>query len=364
MTAYGAGAYGTGVYGASVVAADPVVPGGKIGPGVGDLLITDIGGGNPHTLLANGVACSWAVKGAGSLSAELMTRDLIERWGRVDLRSKWLRWRHPDLGVWGGEIGDCQVDLTTETTEIAAATFEALLAARQLARAYEIPRGAMAGDLAVRIIADAGRADGHTWIEDVIADSAGEALRWSSGGGSLLEALDDLASQSGQEYWVDPETRILYWRARIGRDLTPTVCLVEGRDIVGGQVTFALEPVVTELTAIPAAEPYAVSQAFTVRHEAGIINYGVRQADQVYPQGVSKSVLRSIAKADLASRVTRGQAASLDIINAGGMFAQFREGDTVGLLLPSINARVSFRPMVRSYDTTSNTLSIAGDVTP
>jgi hypothetical protein len=353
MSGYGLGPYGLGPYGVSPWDAPVLTQ-----PPPLDLLITRIGGRDPVTLVASDLAASWSVQQGGLLSAIAVTTDVLAAFGTVDLRGRWLSWRHPALGTWSGVITDV-VPTSEGVTELAAGDFRLLLDRRRTAKVYDL-QAATPGGIVKRLIADATRQE-PLWIDDVTADEQGIPVAYQSRADDLLAAVTDLASASGQEWRVTAE-RVLEWRLRLGTDQTASVELVEGRHLAEWRFPHALAPITNDLLAVPSNTDYQQTRAVVVRDEASIQAHGLRQGGTVITEAVSEAMLRPKAAALVAQTAWAGRAFEATVLDEDDVWAAFAEGDRIRVLLPSLDASVVCRVMVRSYDARSNSLRITGDI--
>jgi hypothetical protein len=330
------------------------------GPLLDQIEISRVGGGDPRLIRSTGLSVSWPVIEQGQLSAEVATKDLMQIFGVFDLRGRWIRWEHPTLGVWAGIIVDVEHDDGTQTTELAAKDFSALLSAMALVKIYTVTASPAAG-LAKRVVRDANReGSGYGWITAFYGEEMGPPVTLTLRGGKVEAALRTIANQSGDEWWVDDQ-RILRWWQKRGRDLTGRVQLVTGRHVIGMRYTLDLEPVVNDLLAVPADEQYALSQAFRVDNDASIRAIGRRQDQINYTGFVTESTLRPLAEKDLKRLLNMGKTIQFDVVNVDGCYAWFREGDTVALLAPAVNVRLAARVMVRTFDSDRGVLTVSAD---
>jgi hypothetical protein len=321
-----------------------------------EAVIYDPGLYNPRRIQTSGVSCSWAVDGNGSLSAEVKTRDL-HRFGLVRPKGKWITVEHPTAGVWGGKIGPTRTS-GDGTTEIAADDWRSLFDRRTLPQRSS-STFAPAGALAEMAIAAAER-DDHLWIVDRRFDVVGEPIELPWKRQELRRQLDSLASKSGQEWWIDPETRELSWEVRHGRDLTGSVQLVEGRHVDSDwRIPDDIADVVNELTGIPSNEAYAVTQALVVQDLASQFAVGLRQDSAVFTEGVTKATLSQAATLELRRRIDLGVSLELTVFDTDRCWSWFREGDSVAVLLPSASSQVLARVMRRAVDGGEMSLSCA-----
>jgi hypothetical protein len=191
------------------------------------VLISDPAGFNTQRVPVNGVSWSLSIGQSGSLSAEVRSSDLVAYGLNGELRGHWIVCQHDDAGPWGGVIGDVQPN-GDGTTEIAAESWESLFNATRMPKRSR-PYFGPAGSVALNIITDSTRRHGTPIVERT-ADDLGLPVSLDLDGGDLRAALDSMADETGQEWWVDPETMAFHWGIR-GRDLTGTVQLIEGRHL-------------------------------------------------------------------------------------------------------------------------------------
>ena len=322
------------------------------------ITITDIGGGNPRRILANGGSYGWSVTSASSASVEVLARDLVAL-GLTRPKGKWFFWSDQDAGPFNGVITDAQAN-GDDTVEIAVADWRALFNARRLPRSAVSSFG-YPGALALVAISNC-QHDDFLWIEEQEADEGGEPVELGWDGGDLRAALDSLASQSGQEYAIDPVTRDFEWRFRLGQDLTGKVGLALGRHITTYTLPDSIDPLVNDLLAVPSNDLYSLTQALAVFDDDSIAMYGRRQGSKDYLIGVTESALRPVATADLARLVKLGASLEMSVLNVDYCWSWFREGDSISVLLPNINARLSVRVMARALETSSQEMRVSATV--
>lgn len=322
------------------------------------ITITDIGGGNPRRILSNGGAFGWSVTSASTASVEVLTKDLLNA-GLSRPKGKWLFWSDQDAGPFNGVITDWQPN-GDDTAELAIEDWRRLFNKRRLPRSGASAFG-YPGTLALRAISNC-QHDDFLWIENQTADEGGEATELGWDGGELRQALDSLASTSGQEYWVDPLTRDFSWQFRKGRDLTGSVGLSLGRHITTYTLPDSIEPLVNDLLAVPSNELYAQTQALAVFDDDSIALYGRQQGSKDYLIGVTESALRPAATADLARLVKLGASIEMSVLNVDYCWSWYREGDSLSVLLPNINARLAVRVMARSLDTAQQEMRVSATV--
>lgn len=332
------------------------------GPALHDLTLTRPGGPSPVKLSTNGVAASWVVRPPGTLSAEVVTADLVAALGTTNLKNRyWVEWEHPTAGVWAGKVVNSEDTLETGTTEIAGRDYTELLAARVTAKVYDLP-AINAGGMARKMLLDAGRSS-PTWITGFELDPLIPAIPFAARAEQVLTAIDRLVAESDAEWQVTPE-RVLRVVKRLGRDVSARRQLVEQRQIVGGRFSHIGDPVRNELLAIPANADFARTTAVVVADGDSIRAEGLRQDTVVFEGMTTETQLEPAAKAALKRTVTLGEALTLilhekpEYDGTEPCFGWMREGDRIGVLLPSVNWQGSARVLVRSLDTTTNLMTV------
>lgn len=311
------------------------------------VLISDPAGFNTQRVPINGVSWSTAIGQSGSLSAEVRSSDLVAYGLNGELRGHWIVCQHDDAGPWGGVIGDVQPN-GDGTTEIAAESWESLFNATRMPKRSR-PYFGPAGSVALNIITDSTRRHGTPIVERT-ADDLGLPVSLDLDGGDLRAALDSMADETGQEWWVDPETMAFHWGIR-GRDLTGTVQLIEGRHLTADwRVPTSLDPVVNDLEAFPLNDRYQQMQTVRVENVESIGAVGRRQGSAGIAGGSHAAHIRGRAFGMVNELAAQGVAIEMDVLNVDRCWAWFREGDLICVLLPSISVRLTVRVMARSLD--------------
>jgi hypothetical protein len=323
------------------------------------ITITDIGGGNPVNVRTSGVSAGRSLNTSSTASVEVLARDLMDL-GMVRPKGLWFFWSDQDWGDFNGVITDAQSN-GDDTVEIAVEDWRSLFNKRRLPRA-DVSSVGYAGSLALLAISRC-QHDDYLWINNLEADEGGDPVELGWDGGSLREALDGLASASGQDYVIDPTTRDFQWCFQCGTNLSGSVELSLGRHITGYTLPDSLDPVVNDLLAVPSNEVYAVTQALAVFDDDSIARYGRLQGSRDFTVGVTESALRPVATAELARLTQLGAAIEMEVINRDSCWSWFREGDTISILLPNINSRLVARVTARSINTDSQVMRVSCGVT-
>jgi hypothetical protein len=310
------------------------------------VLISDPRGFGTQRVPVTGVSRSWVVGGSGSLSAEVLSSDLVTAGLNDELRGHWIVVEDDDAGTWGGVIGDVQPN-GDGTTEVAASSFESAFNAIRMPRRNR-PLYGMPGTVALEAISASVRGLGNP-VQARTADDFGLPVSFPFDGGDLRQALDSHASQTGQEWWIDPDTLAFHW-GRKGTDLTGTVQVCEGRHIADWRLPTSLDPVINDLQAYPLNDRHQAMQTITVTNPASITAVGRRQGSAGIPGGSHAVHIRNRAIGTVNELAASGQAIEFGLLNVDSAFAAFREGDTICCLLPSISVQLAVRIVGRTLD--------------
>jgi hypothetical protein len=144
---------------------------------------------------------------------------------------------------------------------------------------------------------------------------------------------------------------VMYWGVK-GSDLTGTVQLIDGRHISDWRAPTSLAPVINDLEGFPTNDRGSIRQSVIAEDGASIAAVGRRQGSQGIAGGPYASHIRAAVISMVAQTAQLGQAIEMSVVNVDGCFADFREGDTICVLLPSISHQITVRIMARSLDDT------------
>jgi hypothetical protein len=321
--------------------------------------IAEFGNDSPKRLPINGVVRSERIGGRGEASFEFDTATLRTN-ALLDCEGYWISHEHGDLGTWAGVIQQIRHDFGSGTTEVAAQTFEALLDARRTAKEYNVADGD-AGAVAQKVIADAAKG-GSMFIAGFRVQPTG-LVDISLRSEQVVDAVDELARLADAE-WRVTASRYFEFAKQIGKDLSASVVLVEGKNIdATGEVIRDVRPRINDLAVMSAIAEYSRRTAVVVRDDASIEEIGQRQGTIVKDYMVKESVLRPAGKAELARLQRLGRAATFDVLNVGRVWSGFTIGDTVRLVVPSCGVDASYRVLARSWDSDSGRLTVTGEWT-
>lgn len=322
------------------------------------ILISEPDGRNTRRIPINGVSRSWSVDRPGTLSVETMSAALIREQLHGELRGHRILYQHDDAGTWGGVISDV-TPAWDGTTEITAADLRMLFDKMRLPRRTE-PVTGPAGSLSLMAITEATRLHGSP-VVDRFATDMGTPILLDFDGGELRPKLDSMAAESGQEWWIDPDTLYFHWGIK-GRDLTGSVQLIAPRHIATWQAPESIDPVVNDLEAFPINDRASALQTMIAEVQESITAIGRRQASEGIFGGATAIQIRTAAIERAQELAAMGRAIDMDVLNTDRCWGWFREGDTVCVLLPSNSSRLIVRIMARSVDDRHSVMNVSGIV--
>ena len=321
-------------------------------------IISDPGGYNAVRIKTNGADRSGAVDASGTLSAEVMTRDLVQ-FGLMRPKSKWIWIEANDVRLWGGVITDSYAT-NTGTTEIAATDFGTTLFDARLLPIDDTLFGP-AGALALQAITRCERSE-HLFIQDRTAEEYGESVQLSLSGQQLLDGLRSLQSDSGQEWAVDPDTLAFSW-GRVGQDKRGTIQLVHPRHIVEYRLPDSLMPVVNQLRAsIPNGDTKA-QRMIVAESVDSVTAWGVRQGAYDFDEASSIAAFKPAAQAIVNDLAGQGVSLECRVVNKDRCWGWYREGDDICVLLPDISSQLDVRIMAWSLSDDDQVMSLSAVVT-
>jgi hypothetical protein len=329
------------------------------GPGETDIVVTNPGGANPRQFHTWDLAMSRGVNEHGQLGFDLAYRDTIGYVSQSDrLRGKWVRWEHPQLGTWHGMIVDARPSPSLGVIDCTAVGFSWKFRKRitpKLGRTISGPPGA----IVAQVLASAAR-DEALPVAGIDAEEIGDPITFESRSQKIDDVIRVLAYRTGQEWYVDPDTRRLQWRKRYGRDRSGSVQLIDGVHIGDFTPTFSLEGMVNALFAQPADDRYRAARGFWIERSESIDTYGRLEDAQTYPGAVTRSSIGPISREDLRLRSRRGRTLTIPVVNVDNCFSWFGPGDTITVVLSRLSVTYRFRVMVQSYNAATKVLTCSG----
>jgi hypothetical protein len=338
-----------------------IAPTAKFGPGETDVLLANAGGNNPRPFATGGLAMNRGVNQHGQLGFDLAYRDTIGYVGQPDrLRGKWVSWTHRTLGPWTGMVIDVRPDPDAGIIDCTAFGFSWRFR-RRVTPKFSRPIAGPPGSIITSVITSAAT-DDPLPIEGIDAEEVGDPITYQARGQTIDDVISSVTAQTGQEWYVDPTTRRLQWRAQYGRDRSGSVQLVDGVHITGYDPTFTLDGLTNALFVMPADARYQAARAFWVERPESIDAYGRLEDTQTYVNAVTRSSIGPIARADLLKRSRLGRALQLTVVDTDGCFGWFGPGDTITVLLSRISTTYRMRVMVQSFEADTRTMTISGYV--
>lgn len=183
------------------------VPDARVGPGVSDLVLSRIGGGEPYSFTAVSPRLSWEVSNTGQASFDLPFSEVLEYFsydgGGMDrLRGRWVAFDGVEGCAWGGIIVDVRPRTRDGMVEVAARSWSENLNARRVPKIARDLTGT-AGALIMRILGDAETDDDTLWLASRQADEVGEMLALQLRGEKILDLFRRMTQRTGQEWRVD-----------------------------------------------------------------------------------------------------------------------------------------------------------------
>lgn len=319
--------------------------------------------GTPQRVSVASVSASWGVSTIGRLSAVLSAAQ-AGRLGFSTLLGLWVAWEHETLGAWGGVVEDVAFDLDAGTVELSAGSFATLLRKRRTSRSFRT-QSAPAGSLWLRAMTDV-QTDQDLDIDEAQADEDGNLFTVEWRGDDLFQFTDSLATGSNHEYDVglDANRRIVAeFRARVGRDQRGRVLLIEGRDVLGGQIAPTSYDLVNDLLAVSADGDWAAVEHAVVLDGDSLETYGRHQGVAAYDYTTRRATLVPRAEEDLVTLSVPAIPASVRVSASNRQLAAFTHGDTVRLWSATANAIYDFRVLSRAIAADEGVVTLAGDLT-
>ncbi len=327
------------------------------------VLITRRGGGDPRLVPCDGASASWEVSAAGVFSAFVSLADLPVGIAPTNLRGRWLRWEHPTAGAWGGIVTSVSRD--GSAVEIGATGFADLTRGRVVRRSISM-QAASPGSTFRRLLSEMAREE-PSWLTLVRADEDGAPVAISLAAGEPFDdVIAQIADQSGTEWRVDADRNVEYAQ-EVGRDLTSSVCLYEGVQVAEHRWVDDYWAVQNQLVGF-GAEPERERgggrlEGAVVADAASVARFGPVEGSLTYLDTRSAITIAPRLKRELARTADPPAIVELTILDVGGVFAHFREGDRFRVVLGSAQVAATFRPMVRAIDE-EGVMALSGTAVP
>jgi hypothetical protein len=344
-----------------------------------EIIISDrLSDANQRRLPVSNVSCSWELSAVGTLTCEAQVNDLLT-YG-VDhktLLSKWIRYRHPTAGPWGGIIQTLDVD--NGTLAIGAESWASAL--RGATTKANIAAGSrMIATLMQQIdlnAADTGVSRGvqDTSISSYQAVDVLPEFDFFAEGQDLLEQFIPNVMQRWYEEFdwmnrlqaagwnVDPVTRRFKFDSTYGDDLSARAAIRERQHTVHAGWSADTADIINRVL-VPS----------TKKVQGEWVNYMVEAIEPISfakhgPKTRTYSVddpgdsrdFQSWANQRATWLAREEQSVTVDVVDESDLFAYVREGDILGVKLT--NSRVSGRMVIRSraLTVTTGVMTVSGE---
>jgi hypothetical protein len=279
----------------------------------------------------------------------------------TDLKGRWVTFHHETQGRWAGVLTDTRAN-ADGSISLTATSLHWLLSAKRTPRTGTTGN-APAGAVAQRVLRDVAT-ETAIWLDTIVAEEDGGWLAYDTRGADLLDVLDRLAEDSGQEYDVtlaDDGTIGFEWRSRLGVDKTGSVLLREGAEIGDVEATESIATIVNDVLAVADVGEWETAPGTVVEDPDSVTAYGRRQASERYLAADADS-LEAIATAHVATlaQPVRSCRAALSARHPIG--ADIRQGDIVRVWLTGAAAADTFRIENRALDLDAGTVLLAGEL--
>lgn len=337
---------------------------------------------------------SWELSYAGQLSCDIPLRD-VRQYGfqPLDLLARWVHYDHPTAGPWGGVITNVSArdGIVSINAESWAAELKGIPTKRALSTTFgligELRRqlNQANGDTGIRLgvfdfggrdisIADWPIDDGDDFYESFLPNVLS---RWEQAHAGAVDALQSYG-------WnVDPVTRKFSFDSTYGQDRSGTVALIDGLHTTSSEFTDDLEDVVNQvlMTGVVNYEhtssvPYRnekgqlrqrqVIHSGTLTHHARATNtisrarYGLKnltlQEDHVSAAAIDAAALQRVRWLARTERPV-----TMETADVQNIWAKFREGDIVSVLLGNSGVRGRMVVRHRAVDVARGTMRVSGE---
>lgn len=325
------------------------------------LTVAEPGWRDRRVLPVASLSASWSVEALGVLSAQLPA-DAVHRLGFAELLGKWVAWDGGALGLWGGVLRRTPSETRSGTLELSCDSFRVLFRGIATPRTYKLAT-APAGALWIRGVSDA-VTDRRLWLDSYAADEDGPVLALEWRGDDLADVSDQLARLSDHEWDATLNSNWTIgaaFRRRLGRDLTGSVVLADGYNVVAGQVAPSLDPLVNAIVAIPDDRQWERTQRAVAVDAGSIATYGRVEVTRRYEGVFGPDSLYTRAKQDVERESGPAIPATVVVALAHPVNGSIRQGDTVRYWSARQNARYAFRVTSRAVDVGEGTVTYGGD---
>ena len=365
MATYGVSTYGVDIYGILMFVPAPQMPPPSVadvtwGPGLADVLISTIGGRNSIPIQAADLGVTWEVNRTSQMSADLPLSTVLENWTDPrSLEGQWISWTGHPAGDWGGVITSASPSRAQGVVTCACSDWSYYLAKRNLQKSVRTISG-LPGGVAAALLTQALAID-TLWLNSITTYEEGDFTAVQINGQVLLDAMTRMAFDTDQEFDISA-SRDFTWARRLGRDRTNSVQLNEGMEIAESSPVFDIADIVNDLTISPAVSRYQDSNARDVVDSASVIAIGRQQGQITTHDSVRPAAIRAIGAQEVARSAKRGATIALDVVDVNNCFAEFREGDTIRVVIASLGLAEDVRILQRGLVLSQSVLHVTGEI--
>lgn len=324
----------------------------------------------------SGLAVSWERNKAGSLAFRIPAADLAAAGLTGDLTGRWLAYEHPTAGRWGGVLTSCLV--TDGVAEIAGMSFHVLAHGRMVVApgAKPLALSKTPGALLIEAFGRVAQLDARSpmplRLDRSAVETTGAALAVEWGPEDLYEDIvPSLTDDIDYEWDVDADRNVTFGR-RLGRDLSSSVTLTEGVEVLAGSrwnddaytvanwvAAVGSAAVTSRKGGKSATSRYQVGPV-VVQDQGSIDRYGLSRTTLDYGPVTDKSALTARAQADLATLAWPQASVELSVADVNGTWSAVRVGDLVTVVLGASGLRGVLRVWSRALDVDGSRLTLAG----
>ena len=325
----------------------------------------------------SGLSVSWERNKAGSIAFRIPCADLAAAGLAGDITGRWLAYEHPTAGRWGGVLTSCLV--TDGVAEIAGMSFHVLARGRVPVAPGSKPLvlsktpGSLFIEVFDRITSRYAASPTMLRLDPSrVNAAAGTPMTVEWGPEDVYEdIIPSLTDDIDYEWDVDADRNVSFGK-RLGRDLSGSVVLTEGVEVLAGSRwnddAYTVMNVITGVGSTglgnsvrgrTASSRYQIGPA-TVSDTASIGKYGLSETVLDYGPLGSRSALEALLRADIARMAWPQASIELQVADVNNVWAKVRVGDLVTVVLGASGVRGVLRVWSRALDVDGSRLNLAG----
>lgn len=299
------------------------------------------------------------VAGPGTFSG-ILTAAEAHGLGFAELLDRWIEYEDPDFGSWRGIVTDVTWHDAEGLLELTAQTFHMLLDGR-LTRESQDAITAPAAALAIRAIQDADMGgEASMMLTGWQIDGSTSPLTWQWSGESLIDEIDQIAGQAGMEWRVTGDRVFQMWQ-RLGSDRRGSIEWIIGLNATASTTRRTTQGIVNDLLAIGGDDTYLNAHRERLVDWESVNRLRRRQGSTRYPELVTRSGIRSRAKADLARLSKTPGSIRIGVIRSDD-WGVVREGDRVSIVSPAANRAYDARVMALTVDRGTGLMDVVATI--